>query len=255
MREYLIENNKLPAEVDILFINDCMNAGFSLRDESIDLVIAESNDLAVLLQVMGRVRTPYFKFVAIYNLKGKRSFEERYRQMIEFRESACEQGFLKAWYFQERKQKNDELFVFKCGNSFGINPFAFGVYEYLKSCFVRLNNSAEYFSSLSTHCKKLKFISGKALSAKARNRPIQTNLNIPSLFGLEDGQTEKFITAKELKAIANGSGLRFDNGKPYGKEKLAELINASTEWSIKTLGQKRINGIKASWYALSKNGG
>lgn len=256
LREYLIDNNKLPEEIDVLFINDCMNAGFSLKDETIGLVIAETCDLSVLLQVIGRVRTSLSKCVAIYNLKEKQSFLERYQAEQEIQANKNEQGFLKAVYLLQEMNRNDsEALVYQCGNSFKINPFADGVYRYQMANFERLNNSEEYFSCLASFRCEPVFVSGKSLSANARNKAIQSKLDVPQIFDLKDGQTSKFVTAKDLKQIANTCGLRFDNGKPYGKEKFIETINDSEQWVIRPLGQKRIQGVKASWYELSKNGG
>lgn len=53
---YLIENNKLPDELQVLVINDAYTTGWNLVDDSVNIVIINSSDYETVIQCRNRVR-------------------------------------------------------------------------------------------------------------------------------------------------------------------------------------------------------
>jgi hypothetical protein len=79
------------------------------------------------------------------------------------------------------------------------------------------------------------------------------NLDLRSLFGFREDETEKHVAAKELTEIAKSVELRDAKGNILGKDTFCNLVNERTGFSISSLGRKQIKGKRATYY-LVKSG-
>ena len=250
LRDYLIEENKLPPHIDLLFINDSMNAGFNINDKKVKTVIAESVDLSIGIQVKGRIRNALQKFVFIYNNKERESFRERLDVAREFFDQEPNQDFLKGFFLQEGNEKEGLLLVYRCGNRYKVNPFAKPLLEYEFSIYRDIDREG-YFKPLAAHSdNEISFING---SESLRNIGKVVNLDLRSLFGFREDETEKHVAAKELTEIAKSVELRDAKGNILGKDTFCNLVNERTGFSISSLGRKQIKGKRATYY-LVKSG-
>lgn len=247
LRDYLIENNRLPPHIDLLFINDSMSAGFNINDERVKTVIAESVDLSIGIQVKGRIRNALDKFVFIYNNKEKESFKDRLNIARDFFEQEHDQNFLKGYFLQEEKQKEGLILIFECGKRYKVNPFAKPLLEYEFSIYRDIDKEG-YFTPLAAHTDRdIVFIDG---GENLRNIEKVRSSDLRLLFGFEDNETQKHITAKDLTEIAKGLELKDSKGNILGKETFCNLVNQHTVFCISSLGRKQIKGKRVFWYQI-----
>lgn len=220
LREYLIEHNKLPPQMDYLFFNDCMNAGFNIEDDNVKTVIVDSIDLAITIQAKGRIRHDIEKLVVITSNKEKASFEA--------------------------KRANAE-------NECKANIFARAYYEYMTDVFKSADN-ASYYAPLVAHSEsKLAFIDADLVAEKARNLSNFRKLDLSSMFGfVNDGDDERFITAKELKAISEQANIRNAKGNLLGKDTFVQFVNERSDFHIAAIGRKLIDGVRANYYKVQR---
>lgn len=56
LREYIIQNNKYPDDLDVLIINGAYETGWNLKDDRVQIVINNTNEKDTSIQVRGRCR-------------------------------------------------------------------------------------------------------------------------------------------------------------------------------------------------------
>ena len=253
LRDYLVNVGTYPNSLRTLIINDAMSCGFSIKDEAVNTVVCDTCDLSIAIQVMGRIRHDIDRFVLVYNLKERDSYFkslERARRFFAVEEAS--QDYLKG-RFDERGESGDIL-VYKHGDVYKANPLARGIYEYTFDIYKKhLASSAsakKYYSSLGQYCERLSFVEGKNIAANARNIEKIKALDLRALFGISNEIDSRWITTKELSAIAKSLELKKACGGTYGKEKLIEYINSLGNWAIVPRGKKQIKGVRTNWYEI-----
>lgn len=253
LRDYLAQLNKLPDEVEILFINDSYAAGCNIDDESVKIVIAETEDISIALQVKGRVRHNLDKFVHIYNYFLKSGFDERKNRAENFFNTNQD---LKTWFDATKGPGNSDILVYQRKNGeFRKNPFAKPIFDYKSDVYESLNRQ-DYFSSLAEHSEsELVFMTAEEVIENRTNTrfaSIVRALNIEEVFGIEEGENSKIVTTKQLQEIARKANLKDDKGKVRGKVSFCEYINKETEWTIENKGPLREYGRKTCYEIVRK---
>ena len=74
MRDYVLNEKKLPQGYNLLFFNDSCHTGMNIKDETVKTVICETVEQSAIIQAIGRVRHDLEKVVVITNYKNKKPF-------------------------------------------------------------------------------------------------------------------------------------------------------------------------------------
>lgn len=250
LRDYLIEHEKLPPQIEVLFFNDSIAAGFNVKDPSVKTVVADTVDLAIAIQAKGRVRHDLDRFVFVYNNKEKKPYFRNLERARAFFEEERGQEYLKAWYDQEKEMKGLDILTFRCGDSYKANPFAKAIYQYVFDIYARIEGQ-EYFEPLTGHSDNvLSYFDG----ADIRNISNFKSLDVAALFGLKDGETEKIITAKELQGVAKRANIKDAKSNVLGKDTFRKYVNRYSDYEVSPLGRKTIGGVRAVYYRFKKIG-
>lgn len=245
--EYVSKNEKLPAEIDVLVINDAMTAGCNIKDESVTTVVADTCELSIALQAKGRIRHNLDKFVWVYNGKEKtpcfNSIEEA-RPFLQEGANPTQEDLRKRYELESSSRCSDYL-VYKEGELFKLNPVARAVYEYqfdiLHNKLANPELREEYFSKLKDHSlsNTYRLTDAKALTAEVRKGLKVKDLNLREVFKFEDGQMVKNVAQKDMTEIAKRLKIMDKKGNKLGKKTFVEELNKRDDCRVSKVTIKR----------------
>ena len=102
MRDYVLNEKRLPHGYNLLFFNDSAHTGMNIIDKNVKTVICESVDSAAITQAIGRVRHDLDKIVVITNFKNKKPF---FRDLERARDFFSDERIdLYTWHKAEQEQ-------------------------------------------------------------------------------------------------------------------------------------------------------
>lgn len=154
LREYVLNNHRLPHGYNLLFFNDSCHTGMNIKDESVKHVICESVEQAAIIQAIGRVRHDLDKVTVITNNKNKKPFFKNLERAKGFFLNPMfgDYGYLCGFHQEEQsqidnaKKKKERLDfdILTYEDSEGtvkVNPFAQACYEYVFDIYRKLEKS------------------------------------------------------------------------------------------------------------------
>lgn len=265
LRQYVLENERFPSKIDVLFINDSCSCGMNIKDDEVRNIVCASDDLDIIKQVQGRVRHDIDNFVVLFTRYAMNEFQENVWEPFE---DFCDNCESKEWlsnHFEINERVRQSLtkngqspdFYIDCyrssNSSIKENPFYAAIVQYKESRYSLLGESQEdYFKELSIFAKGGQVFFGD--SDEIRNRKYAANKNsgvdFVSALGL-DGEEKKLFTSQEMTAIAKTAKVLKPSGKDYaGKATFIDLANKSGQVIIskKTIRRK-------TCYEAQKTGG
>ena len=173
---------KLPPNIDTLFINDAAVAGVNIKDKSVKTVIVDSADLAIIEQARGRIRTHIDKLVIIYNrkelprlMKSIEVYSHIYNKHISLNSwHTVQQLTLKKDKEANRNASIDILSYIDSQGKVKVNMFAEAIYNYQNAIYSLLETyegRSIYFNSLQKYTSRpIRYINAEYIRASAANK-------------------------------------------------------------------------------------
>lgn len=170
LREYVLQYCEFPPEYNTIFINSAYSCGMNIKDEKLQTIIIESDNIDTIWQVMGRARNNFEKAIIVYTSYVSPVQEKNDRRLLEAmqsEESAAQAGevinYKLAYDMQteirskELKEKGNtsyNILFSKYKDTYYINPFAKIDYE------MRQNAKNTYLQSPRTFAEKVRHVTG-----------------------------------------------------------------------------------------------
>ena len=170
LREYVLQYCEFPSEYNTIFINSAYSCGMNIKDEKLQTIIIESDNIDTIWQVMGRARNNFEKAIIVYTSYVSPVQEKNDRRLLEAlqgEESAAQAGEIinyKLAYDMQTEIRSKELkekgntsyniLFSKYKDTYYINPFAKIDYE------MRQNAKNTYLQSPHTFAEKVRHTTG-----------------------------------------------------------------------------------------------
>lgn len=170
LREYVLQYCEFPPEYNTIFINSAYSCGMNIKDEKLQTIIIESDNIDTIWQVIGRARNNFEKAIIVYTSYVSPIQEKNDRRLLEAiqgEENAAQAGevinYKLAYDMQteirskELKEKGNtsyNILFSKYKDTYYINPFAKIDYE------MRQNAKNTYLQSPHTFAEKVRHTTG-----------------------------------------------------------------------------------------------
>ena len=170
LREYVLQYCEFPPEYNTIFINSAYSCGMNIKDEKLQTIIIESDNIDTIWQVMGRARNNFEKAIIVYTSyvsPVQEKNDKRLLEAIQSEESAAQAGEVINYKFaydmqteiraKELKEKGNtsyNILFSKYRDTYYINPFAKIDYE------MRQNAKNTYLQSPHTFAEKVRHVTG-----------------------------------------------------------------------------------------------
>ena len=170
LREYVLQYCEFPPEYNTIFINSAYSCGMNIKDEKLQTIIIESDNIDTIWQVMGRARNNFEKAIIVYTSYVSPVQEKNDRRLLEAiqgEESAAQAGEtvnyklaydmqteIRSKELQEKGNTSYNILFSKYKDTYYINPFAKIDYE------MRQNAKNTYLQSPHTFAEKVRHTTG-----------------------------------------------------------------------------------------------
>ena len=170
LREYVLQYCEFPPEYNTIFINSAYSCGMNIKDEKLQTIIIESDNIDTIWQVMGRARNNFEKAIIVYTSYVSPVQEKNDRRLLEAiqsEESAAQAGEtinyklaydmqteIRAKELKENGNTSYNILFSKYKDTYYINPFAKIDYE------MRQNAKNTYLQSPHTFAEKVRHTTG-----------------------------------------------------------------------------------------------
>ena len=170
LREYVLQYCEFPPEYNTIFINSAYSCGMNIKDEKLQTIIIESDNIDTIWQVMGRARNNFEKAIIVYTSYVSPVQEKNDRRLLEAiqsEESAAQAGEvinyklaydmqteIRAKELKEKGNTSYNILFSKYKDTYYINPFAKIDYE------MRQNAKSTYLQSPHTFAEKVRHTTG-----------------------------------------------------------------------------------------------
>lgn len=149
-RDYVLENEALPQNIDRLFINSASREGMNIQDDSVKYIICEAVDMITIQQVLGRVRGDMKQFIVVCNNRYKEMNEKNIDEFTKFlkvyAETANKEGVLMARYARQDENKNLQKLVYKYKDEYRINYYARAYMQYIQESYIQVNGCKKTYN-------------------------------------------------------------------------------------------------------------
>ena len=238
-KDYIIQNERLPDNINILFINSACREGLNLKDDSIKMVICEAVDMITIEQILGRIRNDIMEFNVICNYHNydrlKKNIEELKQFQMELADSESPQVVLSHRHGEQEQNKKLQKLVYFDNGLYKINPYAEAFLKYMNESYIQIsNNKSNYISRVGKRDLRLCQDYLKQLCKYAENGKVKISISQTAIKEKNHNEAIDIFKSIENEWI----------NKPIGKEekrKLAEI-----------LGILRTGGKSASWTTLKQ---
>ena len=240
IKDFIIEEEKLPDDIDILFMNASAREGMNLKDENIKYIVVVASDTLTIQQVIGRQRGDLKEITIFAGYRYQtmiRNELEKYKKFIEElpEDEVLQIQYLTEYRNQKQKMKNEPKFVYKTKDGFyKINPCLKPRLQYLRDAVLQSEN----YTCGSQEMKHT--IDGKVL------------LNAQNYFG----QLQKYSRSQIRIEYQQTEAVKIKRAKKNGIERFKEiedevlgirLYQEDKEKLVGYLNFKRSQGRNASW--------
>lgn len=261
IRDYIINNEKIPDNINIIFLNASCREGLNIKDEKVKYIFCESPDLITIEQVLGRIRNNTEEFIVIANYNNYQLNEKSIKELVKFIEklnnSVNKSGEMGERYSEQKYNKNLQKFVFKYNGDYRFNRFAKANLQYIQESYIQISNrygkkyisqigdrlmlmTEDYFKQLEKYAED-----GNVLFDEVITETIKVNHNnaIEKFREIENEWLNKPIGKDEKKQLcdmlavirSNGSGKSTNAGWTTIKQM---LINNGYNVKQKRIGSK-----------------
>lgn len=246
VKNYVIEHERLPDDIDILFINSACREGMNLKDENVKTVICEAPDMMTIWQVFGRIRHNVERFIVVLNRTyekfTQRDCEEYYEFMRKYDAAAAEEKelVLAEQYGRQQGMTTMTVMVYKYHGDYYLNEYLRGFLAYMEDCYISLRNWQEQTKFIRTLDENTYDIPSQRqyiqqLSRFTHNR-IKINIvktekvekaneaAISKLLASEDKWLSRELSTQDCKAFCTKMGFKRSNTQAAGWKTVMKIL-------------------------------
>ncbi len=254
LREYVLQYCEFPPEYNTIFINSAYSCGMNIKDEKLQTIIIESDNIDTIWQVMGRARNNFEKAIIVYTSYVSPVQEKNDRRLLEAiqsEESAVQAGEIinyKLAYDMQTEIRSKELkekgntsyniLFSKYKDTYYINPFAKIDYE------MRQNAKNTYLQSPHTFAEKVRHVTGcedvVVVDKDEKEKERRDNILDNNEQAILDFNWEPYLNVnlfkEEQEEIVQALNLRYANNRQL---KFKAIVNILQKHGY-TINKKRI---------------
>lgn len=143
--DYIIENQKLPDYINIIFMTSAYREGVEIKDPNVRYISIDACDEITISQFLGRVRNDVAKVIINTNDQQLARIENTANEYLKIKD--YNQGQLGEYYANQMKNietnGSGTMFVLKKDDGYIINQYIVPVQQYLLDCYYQANNKME----------------------------------------------------------------------------------------------------------------
>lgn len=144
VKKYVIENEKLPDDIDIIFINSACREGMNIKDEAVKTVICEAVDMITIEQILGRIRGDLKEFMVVCNFNNAERISKNIKELSAFLDELAEsdnkQGLLGDRHGRQQENKFLQKYVYLYNGEYRLNTYAKAYLQYLNESYIQIRN-------------------------------------------------------------------------------------------------------------------
>lgn len=144
VKKYIIENEKLPDDIDIIFINSACREGMNIKDNAVKTVICEAVDMITIEQILGRIRGDLKEFMVVCNFNNAERISKNIKELSmfldELAESENKQGLLGDRHGRQQENKFLQKFVYLYNGEYRLNTYAKAYLQYINESYIQIRN-------------------------------------------------------------------------------------------------------------------
>ena len=160
VKDYVLENEALPADIDIIFINSACREGINIKDSAVKTIICEAVDLITIEQILGRIRKDLDRFMVVSNFQNAERNRSNIEKAVDFlraldrAETATDRQIVMAQrYGQQTENSKLQKLVYSYNGIFRLNEYARAYLEYINEAYIQISNyqsknSGQYVSQI-----------------------------------------------------------------------------------------------------------
>lgn len=144
VKQYILDNEVFPADIDIIFINSACREGINIKDKAVNTVICEAVDLITIEQILGRIRKDIRDFMIVCNYRNfertKSNIEQAKKFLDEVASASNPKEEMILQYGRQEGNSNLQKLVYRYNGEYYINDFAKAYLEYINECYIQVSN-------------------------------------------------------------------------------------------------------------------
>lgn len=150
VKNYIIQNERLPDDINAVFLNSACREGMNLKNDKVNIIICEAVDMVTIEQILGRVRGNIDAFYVVCNNVKRDQHWKTCQAWVEFTNSVAaaedKQAALARRYEEQEKESGLPKFVYEYRGEYHINRYAEGFLKYVYDCYKQINHEYECLS-------------------------------------------------------------------------------------------------------------
>lgn len=147
VKDYILENEALPADIDIIFINSACREGINIKDNAVKTIICEAVDLITIEQILGRIRKDLDRFMVVSNFQNAERNKSNIEKAVEFMRAledaetaTAKQIVMAERYGKQSENRNLQKLVYSYDGTFRLNTYAKAYLEYINEAYIQISN-------------------------------------------------------------------------------------------------------------------
>lgn len=147
VKQYILENEALPADIDIIFINSACREGINIKDNAVKTIICEAVDLITIEQILGRIRKDLDRFMVVSNFQNAERNRSNIQKAVDFlraydqAETETDSQIVMAHrHGQQNENRNLQKLVYCYGGVYRLNNYAKSYLEYINEAYIQISN-------------------------------------------------------------------------------------------------------------------
>lgn len=147
VKKYILENEALPADIDIIFINSACREGINIKDNAVKTIICEAVDLITIEQILGRIRKDLDRFMVVSNFQNAERNRSNIQKAVDFlraydqAETETDRQIVMAHrHGQQNENRNLQKLVYCYGGVYRLNNYAKSYLEYINEAYIQISN-------------------------------------------------------------------------------------------------------------------
>lgn len=156
VKDYILKNETLPKDTEIIFINSACREGMNIKDKSVKCIICEAVDMITIEQILGRIRNDLEEFIVVCNYNNAERVNKNVKDFVEFAETLSNSAYpiveLGRRYGRQEENKNLQKYVYVYKGEYKLNQYAKAYLQYIQESYIQLGNY-ETKSTMNYVCK------------------------------------------------------------------------------------------------------
>ena len=145
VKQYILEKEALPADIDIIFVNSACREGINIKDNAVKTIICEAVDLITIEQILGRIRKDLDRFMVVSNFQNAERNRNNIQKAVDFLRAQAEteadrQIVMAHRHGQQNENRNLQKLVYCYGGVYRLNTYAKSYLEYINEAYIQISN-------------------------------------------------------------------------------------------------------------------